>query len=115
MVLCPGAPEGSTGSGSGFKVPQRTGARLKVSSDIVEPDWLMIVHLACFNPLYTNGFFLYISWGVRLYFSKHFVTFCLKLFFTFTNSVDPDEMQQNVAFHLGLHCLQNYSFVGFPE
>ena len=24
---------------------------------------------------------------------------------TLTNSVDPDEMQHNAAFHLGLHCL----------
>ena len=33
VVLCPGTPEGSTGSGSGFKASQRTGQRLKVSSD----------------------------------------------------------------------------------
>ena len=32
--------------------------------------------------------------------------FGLKIIFTFTNSVDP-------AFHLGLHCLQKYSFGGF--
>ena len=32
--LCPGTPEGSTGCGSGFlKVSQKTGQRLKVSSD----------------------------------------------------------------------------------
>ena len=31
--LCPGTPEGSTGSGSGFKASQKTGQRLKVSSD----------------------------------------------------------------------------------
>ena len=31
--LCTGAPEGSTGSGSDFKAPQKTGPRLKVSSD----------------------------------------------------------------------------------
>ena len=35
VVLCPGAPEGSTGSGSGFKVSQKTGQRIKVSSDIL--------------------------------------------------------------------------------
>ena len=34
VVLCPGTPEGSTGSGSGFKAPQKTGQRQKVSSDI---------------------------------------------------------------------------------
>ena len=31
VVLCPGTPEGSTGSGSGFKASQKTGQRLKVS------------------------------------------------------------------------------------
>ena len=30
VVLCPGTPEGSTGSGSGFKASQKTGQRLKV-------------------------------------------------------------------------------------
>ena len=33
VVLCPGTPEGSTGSGSGFKASQKTGQCLKVSSD----------------------------------------------------------------------------------
>ena len=33
VVLCPGTPEGSTGSGSGFKASQKTDQRLKVSSD----------------------------------------------------------------------------------
>ena len=33
MVLCPGAPEGSTGSGLDFKESQMTGSELKVSSD----------------------------------------------------------------------------------
>ena len=33
VVLCPGTPEGSTGSVSGFKASQKTGHRLKVSSD----------------------------------------------------------------------------------
>ena len=32
-VLSPGTPEGSTGSGSGFKASQKTGQLLKVSSD----------------------------------------------------------------------------------
>ena len=31
--LCPGTPEDSTGSGSGFKESQKMGQRLKVSSD----------------------------------------------------------------------------------
>ena len=33
VVLCPGTPEGSTGSCSGFKSSQKTGQQLKVSSD----------------------------------------------------------------------------------
>ena len=33
VVLCLDTPEGSTGSGSGFKESQKTGQRLKVSSD----------------------------------------------------------------------------------
>ena len=36
VVLCPGTPKGSTGSGSGFKASQKTGQRLKVSSDRLE-------------------------------------------------------------------------------
>ena len=37
----------------------------------------------------------------------------MKIFFTITNSVDPDEILHYAALHLGLHCLQNYSFRGF--
>ena len=33
VVLCPGTPEGSISSGSGLKASQKTGLRLKVSSD----------------------------------------------------------------------------------
>ena len=33
VVLCPGTPEGSTGSVSGFLASQKTGQQLKVSSD----------------------------------------------------------------------------------
>ena len=33
VVLCPGTPECSTGSGSGFKASHKRGQRLKVSSD----------------------------------------------------------------------------------
>ena len=40
------------------------------------------------------------------------VFFCLKICFTFSNSVDPDEMQL-YAFHLGLNGLQKYLFSFF--
>ena len=39
MVLCLGAPAGSTGSGSCFKASQETGPRLKVSSDRLGEDY----------------------------------------------------------------------------
>ena len=38
---------------------------------------------------------------------------CLKILFTLTNNVDPDEMPHNAAFHLGFHCLSQYLFKGF--
>ena len=37
--------------------------------------------------------------------SKSIVSFCLKMFFTFTDSEDPNEMPHNAAFRLGIHCL----------
>ena len=47
---------------------------------------------------------------------KNIVFFCLKILLTFTNSVDTDEMQYYAEMlHLGLHCLQKYSFRGFPN
>ena len=43
------------------------------------------------------------------------VFFCLKIFLTFTNSVDSGEMQHYTAFYLSFHCLQIYSFRGFSN
>ena len=37
----------------------------------------------------------------------------LKIAFVMTNSVDPDEMQQYAAFHLGLHCLPKFPLKSF--
>ena len=34
----------------------------------------------------------------------------LKIVLTSAKSVDPDEMQQYAAFHLGLHCFPKYLF-----
>ena len=72
------------------------------------------------NPLYSDGFFQllgYNKFGMVHYINlgvfgnlKILYFFCLKIFFTFTNSVDPDEMQHYAAFHLDLHCLQKCSF-----
>ena len=55
----------------------------------------------------------YIIQGFQVIIFKNILLFCLKIFFVFTNSVDADEMQNYAAFHLGLHCLQRYSFRGF--
>ena len=45
--------------------------------------------------------------GVSGYnFLKIIVFVCFEFFFTFTKSVDPDEMQHYAAFHLGIHCVQ---------
>ena len=30
----------------------------------------------------------------------------------FAKSADPDEMPRTAAFHLGLHCLPKYAFLG---
>ena len=38
-----------------------------------------------------------------LYLEKNIELFCLKIFLTFTNSVDPDGMQHDAALHQGLH------------
>ena len=57
------------------------------------------------------------TWDSPFYIFRDYrlVFFYLKTFFTFTNSVDTDEMQQNAAFHLVLPYLQKYSFRGFPN
>ena len=36
-----------------------------------------------------------------------------KFFLILANSADPDEIQHDAAFHLGLHCLPTYPFRGF--
>ena len=79
------------------------------------------------NPMYNNKSFLrgrynnhglsnntYLA-GLGYNFQKILYSFFLKIFLTFINSVDPDEMQHYAAFHLGLHYLQKYSFRGFPN
>ena len=53
---------------------------------------------------------MYIFRGVGYNLNQNIAFFCLKIFFTFTTSVDTDEMQHYAAFHLGLQCLQKYSF-----
>ena len=46
--------------------------------------------------------------------SKKYVVFLsLKINCVLAKSADPDEKLHNVTFHLGLHCLSKYLFVGF--
>ena len=43
--------------------------------------------------------------GHRSVFLNYDVSPSLMIVFTLTNSVNPDEMPHNAAFHLGIHCL----------
>ena len=43
--------------------------------------------------------------GSQEEFLNHDVFLSLKVVLFLANSADPDEMQHNAAFHLGLHCL----------
>ena len=38
-----------------------------------------------------------------------FLFLSLKIGFVLANSIDPNEMLHDVAFHLGLHCLPKYA------
>ena len=97
VVLCPGPPEGSTGSGSGFKACQKMGQWLKVSSDrLGEAD-----NRTC-DPWFTRHRFipfiaindgqLYILRGHKLYFRKKCIL-SLTIDFVLANSVDSDQMR----------------------
>ena len=52
--------------------------------------------------------FIYIEGSQVIIFKKY----CI-FYLVLANSADPDEMQHNVAFHLGLHCLPKYPFWDF--
>ena len=51
--------------------------------------------------------------GSRVMIYKKILYFFLWTNFVLTDSADPDEMPHYAAFHLGLHCLSKYSFMGF--
>ena len=48
---------------------------------------------------------VYILMGVTGYNFQNQLFLSLTIVFVLANSVDPDEMLQYAAFHLGLHCL----------
>ena len=77
------------------------------------------------NPFYYSGFPIIvntISKGLSiLHFKGSWVEVskqrCISVpegYLYLTNSVDPDEMQHDAAFHLNLHCLPKYPFSGVP-
>ena len=53
--------------------------------------------------------------GSQVIISKNilFLSLRLNIDFVLANSTDPDEMQHNAAFQLGLHCLSKYMLMGF--
>ena len=55
---------------------------------------------------------LHVLRGHRVPYPNYDVFLSLRIVFTLTNSVDPDEMPHYAAFHLGLHCLSKYPFRG---
>ena len=55
-------------------------------------------------------------WMMPLYLhvnQKSYYDDMIKVVIILANSADPDEMQHNAAFHLGLHYLPEYPFRGF--
>ena len=55
---------------------------------------------------------VYIEGSQVIISKKSFASFSGDCVFVLTNSEDPGGMQHSAAFHLGIHCLQNYSFSG---
>ena len=50
--------------------------------------------------------------GSQVVILKKIVFLSLKINFVLEKGVDPDEMQHNAAFHLGLHCFSNQMLMG---
>ena len=62
----------------------------------------MMVHcIRCILPI------VYIGYKI-----KYILFLSLKIDFILANSSDTDEMPHHAAFHLGLHCLPKYPFMG---
>ena len=57
---------------------------------------------------------LYILKGHRLKF-PNILFLSLKINFVLVDNADFDQMPHSVAYHLVLHCLQNYLFKGFQS
>ena len=61
------------------------------------------------NPIRMGLSIIYFK-RLQVRISKYIAFLSLIIVLTSAKSVDPDEMPHSVAFHLGLHCLQNYPF-----
>ena len=58
---------------------------------------------------------IYIEGSRDYKFTKNVVFLSLKNDLFLANSADPDEMPHYAPFHLGVHCLPKYLFMGFPS
>ena len=58
---------------------------------------------------------MYIVYVMDISFPKYIVFLSLTIGFVLANSAGPVEMCLSVAFHLGLHFLQRYPFMGFQS
>ena len=65
-----------------------------------------------FYTIHLGWSIVYIEWS-QVIISNFFHIFSLLIDFVLGSSADPDEMQQCMTFHLGLHCLPKYPFRGF--
>ena len=65
-----------------------------------------------FDTVKSGWSIVYIE-GSQVIISKNIEFLSLKIDFVLANSADPDEMPHYAAFHLGLHCLPKYMFLGF--
>ena len=79
VVLCPGTPKGSIGSGSGFKASQKTGQRLKVSSDKLCVWICFFSVLSFFSGILTFVFVLFYFWHGVFYFCILYFGFAFRI------------------------------------
>ena len=68
--------------------------------------WIDTINLG-WSIIYTEGLQAIVSKQYRNSFSEEKL-----IVFILANSEDPDEMPHYAAFHLALHCLQKYQFMG---
>ena len=76
---------------------------------------ILIDYFILFDTINLEYFIVHIKECQVIIFQTYGMMFCRMISFTFTNIVGPVEMQHYAAFHMGLHCLQKYSFRGFSN